>query len=361
MIKYLGSKRLLLPSILESVYAALPGGRGTVLDLFSGTARVGHALKGAGFAVIANDHLAYAHVLARCYVEADAEDVGAEAAELLGELGARPPKAGWFTELYAHRSRYLHPENAARIEAIREAIESLNARPLVRAVLLVSLLEAADRVDSTVGVQMAYLKRWAPRALKPLELRLPALLPRARSGPGRALCLDACDAASIEADLVYIDPPYNQHSYLGNYHVWETLVRWDQPEVYGVACKRIDCRERRSDFNRKSRCRAALNDVLSRIRAPKILVSFSDEGYIARDELETMLSSLGVCTVVEHPYRRYMGARIGIYNPRGERVGRVGALSNTEFLFLVERATGATGGGPLDKQPLDIHPTMRRP
>ncbi len=72
MIKYIGSKRALLPHILRVVAAAVPPGA-AVLDLFSGTARVGHALKRAGFRVLANDHNAYAHVLATCYVQADAE------------------------------------------------------------------------------------------------------------------------------------------------------------------------------------------------------------------------------------------------------------------------------------------------
>ena len=97
---------------------------------------------------------------------------------------------------------------------------------------------------------MAYLKDWAPRAFNDLELRLPRILPRARHGKGQAFCLDALEAAAtLEADIAYIDPPYNQHSYLANYHIWETLVRWDTPAHYGVACKRVDVRVRGSVFN----------------------------------------------------------------------------------------------------------------
>ena len=73
MIKYIGSKRTLVPVILEAVRRAADAR--TVLDLFSGTARVGHALKAAGYRVLSNDHNAYAAALARCYVQADAEDV----------------------------------------------------------------------------------------------------------------------------------------------------------------------------------------------------------------------------------------------------------------------------------------------
>ena len=71
MIKYLGSKRTLIGPIVAATRALAP--TGAVADLFSGTSRVGHAFKSAGYYVKANDHMAYAHCLARCYVAADAE------------------------------------------------------------------------------------------------------------------------------------------------------------------------------------------------------------------------------------------------------------------------------------------------
>lgn len=334
MIKYLGSKRLLLDAIVGAVRSVVP--RGTVLDLFSGTSRVGHALKRAGYRVIANDHNAYAHVLARCYVEADREDVEREARMLLAEFSRLPGRPGWFTETYCERARYFHPKNGARIEAIREAIAARGLRPELEAVLLTSLMEAADRVDSTTGVQMAWLKTWAPRATNDLELRLPDLLPRAPSGKGEAHRLDAIEAAGrYEADVAYLDPPYNQHSYLGNYHVWETLVLWDRPEVYGVACKRIDVRERISPFNRRTEARAAFERVLGALRARALVVSFNDEGYLDRATLESLLRARGTVSVIAHDYKRYVGAQIGIYNPRGQKVGSPGRLRNTEYLFVV--------------------------
>jgi len=193
-------------------------------------------------------------------------------------------------------------------------------------------MEAADRVDSTTGVQMAYLKRWAPRALGELTLRLPALVP----GPGEAYGLDALDAAArLEADVAYLDPPYNQHRYLGNYHVWESLVRWDRPEVYGVACKRVACRSYASDFNSRRRIGPALETLVATLRARHLVVSFSDEGHLSREALEAILGRRGHVAVAAVDAPRYVGAKIGIYNPRGERVGRPGRLRNTEYLFVV--------------------------
>ncbi len=343
VIKYLGSKRTLLKTIVDAVRAVAPTDRrATVLDLFSGASRVGHALKGAGFHVLANDHNAYAHTLAHCYVQADREAVLADAERLIAELSALPGTSGYFTETFCIRSRFIHPDNGRRIDAMRERIESLSLAPDLRAVLLVSLMEAADRVDSTTGVQMAYLKQWAPRALQPIRLRMPDVLP----GIGAACdahMLDAFDAAaSLAADVVYLDPPYNQHSYLGNYHVWESLIRWDKPEVYGIACKRMDCRERRSLFNSRPAFEGAMRRLLGAIRAPALIVSFSDEGYLPRQRMEALLAERigaipgggGLVQTFEHDYPRYVGARIGIYNPRGEKVGRISHLRNREFVYV---------------------------
>lgn len=333
MIKYLGSKRLLLPTILQAVQGV--AGTRTVLDLFSGTSRVGHALKRAGYRVLTNDHNAYAQVLGRCYVQADAEDVLADAERLLAELDALPGQPGWFTAQYCESARYLQPHNGARVDAIRDAIALKGLEPELESVLLVALMEAADRVDSTTGVQMAYLKQWAARSSNRLTLRLPDLLPRSGHGKGHAHGLDALQAADLEADVAYLDPPYNQHSYLGNYHVWESLVRWDKPEVYGVARKRIDVRERQSAFNAKRRFFEALGAVIRAVRAPTLVVSFSDEGYIARDAMVALLETRGRVRVLAHDYKRYVGAQIGIHNPRGEKVGKVSHLRNTEYLYVV--------------------------
>jgi len=334
MIKYIGSKRKMLPIVLRAV-RAVPDAR-VVLDLFSGTSRVGHALKGLGYCVHANDHNAYAHTLATCYVQADREDVLEDARKLVDEFNRLPGSPGYFTETFCIRSRYFQPKNGERIDAVRQAIEDKGLEPELKAVMLVSLMEAADRVDSTTGLQMAYLKRWAPRSFNDLELRVPKVLPRARHGKGAAYRMDALDAArQLEADVAYVDPPYNQHSYLGNYHVWESLVLWDKPEVYGVACKRVDCRDRRSAFNLKTKCHEAMAELMRSIKAPVLVVSFNNEGYFTREQMEALLSRRGTVQVIETDYKRYVGAQIGIYNPDGDRVGKVSHLRNKEYVYVV--------------------------
>ena len=336
MIKYIGSKRTLLPSLV-GILRAFPELR-HVADVFAGTSRVGHACKRAGLRVTANDHNAYAHCLAQCYVEADREDVEAEAEALLRELSALPGRPGWFTETYCVRSRFLQPHNGERVDAIREEIERKGLPPVLRAVVLTSLMEAADRVDSTCGLQMAYVKQWAPRSFNTLELRMPAVLPRVAAGPCRALRMDANAAVrELDVDVAYLDPPYNQHSYLSNYHVWESLVLWDAPEVYGVACKRVDCRDRKSEYNSKRRHVAAFADLVAAVQAPLLVVSFNNEGYQAREDLERLLSAHGEVFVITTDFKRYVGAQIGIYNPAGAKVGTISHLRNVEHIYLVAR------------------------
>jgi len=336
MIKYIGSKRPLLPSLVE-ILRGFPELH-SVADVFSGTSRVGHACKRAGLRVVANDHNAYAHCLAQCYVATDLEEVERDAELVLRELDGLPGRPGYFTQTYCIDARFFQPHNGERIDAIRERIDELSLSPALRSVALTSLMEAADRVDSTCGLQMAYVKRWAPRSFNQLSLRMPDVLPRVAHGRCEALQLDANEAVRrLDVDVVYLDPPYNQHSYLSNYHIWESLVLWDKPEVYGIARKRVDCRERKSDYNSRRLHHTAFEDLVAGTSAPLLVVSFNNEGYQSRPELERVLERHGHVFVVTKGFKRYVGAQIGIYNPGGDKVGQVSHLRNEEYVYLVVR------------------------
>lgn len=348
MIKYLGSKRALLPNLLQ-VITSLEEGPTTAMDLFSGTSRVGHCLKGAGFAVTSNDHNAYAHTLATCYVQADREKHEEAAQKLISELNSLAGSPGYFTETFCEKSRFFQPKNGARVDAIREEIERKGLDPELKAVVLTSLIEAADRVDSTVGVQMAYLKKWAPRAEKDMEMRVPFLLPRAKAGKGRAVQMEALDAVtSHAADICYMDPPYNQHKYLGNYHIWESLVLWDKPEVYGVACKRVDCKDRKSPFNSKPNAKEALSQVIRLCSSRHLVVSFNNEGYLSREDIEEMLQVYPYQKVIEFEHSRYVGSKTGIYSPSGNKVGKVSHTRNIEYVYVASQEEQAIATVPYE-------------
>jgi adenine-specific DNA-methyltransferase len=353
VIKYLGSKRKLVPRIValaEAVRAAAeapraaapadaPRGPWTVLDLFTGTTRVAQGLKQAGFEVTANDLASYSEVLAQAYIAVDAQCVDvARLQQQLDALNALPGVRGYFTRTFCEEARYVQPANGMRVDAIRARIDAIAADAAERAILLTALLEATDRVDSTTGLQMAYLKAWSARSHRPLRLRLPALL----AGPGRALRLDAREAVhealrtNATYDIAYLDPPYNQHSYYRNYHVWETLVRGDAPAAYGIARKREDCRTTRSVFNaRGGVAEAALGAVLAQVPARHVILSFSDEGFISLAALQGMLGArFAEVAGVPVRSRRYVGAKIGIYSKDGSLVGEPGHSMNTEWLFV---------------------------
>jgi len=342
VIKYLGSKRRLVPAL--TVLAQASGAR-SGLDLFCGTTRVAQAWKRLGVTMTAVDSARFAHVLARCYVATDplaSPDLAADLSSAIERLDALPGEPGYVTATFCEQARYFRPENGARVDAIRDAIERDYAGTDLWPLLVTSLVEAADRVDSTTGLQMAYLKQWSPRSHQRLTLRVPELL----AGPGRAILGDACALAGspglVEVDLAYLDPPYNQHRYDSNYHVWETIVAWDAPPHYGVARKREDLRDpsRRSAFNGRRTMPDALRRVVAAVRAGVIVLSYNNESWLGFEELRDLCAARGHVEVLAFDSARYVGARIGIHNPAGHKVGTVSHLRNTEYVLVAgERST----------------------
>jgi adenine-specific DNA-methyltransferase len=340
VIKYLGSKRALLP-VLGDIAARVEAK--TAVDLFTGTTRVAQEFKRRGITVTATDIATYSEVLSDCYIATDSSAIDLQELDNeLKRLAALPGKPGYFTRTFCEESRFFQPKNGARVDAIRDVLEAEYRDSPLFPILLTSLMLGADRVDSTTGVQMAYLKQWAPRAYNDLELRRPDLLP----GAGYAVRGDATKTVDeLETvDLMYLDPPYNQHRYFTNYHIWETLVRWDSPESYGIACKRIDSRddETKSVFNMRCQMAPAFQDVLRRANAEVVVVSYNDESWITAEQMMHGLREAGHEDVrmLAFDSKRYVGAQIGIYNPSGEKVGEVKKLRNIEYVFIA---------GPTDK------------
>jgi adenine-specific DNA-methyltransferase len=355
VIKYLGSKRLLLPHLGRVFCLAAAGNpHPFFLDAFSGTSRVGLLAKSLGFRVTAADYAYYAWYLAAAHVAAPEELLKKELPLLLEALQGVTPIDGYFTETYARRSRFFTVENAMKIDGIREAIdvwpefhsrdsESVtNGTPLLRAAALVALMEAADRVDSTVGLQMAYLKQYAKRAYDPLTLRMPDTTPTCIDRDGQPIRCRArrSDVFSVvqkqKYDIIYFDPPYNQHSYLGNYHIWETLALNDKPEVYGVACKRLDTKEHKSDFNSKVKGPPTLKRLIEEAsgQTQDLVLSYSSDAFVPAEEIRDWLQGnfQGV-VLLQVPHKRHVGSKIGIYDLKGNKVGDPGEEKNTEFVF----------------------------
>ena len=140
-----------------------------------------------------------------------------------------------------------------------------------------------------------------------------------------------------EVDLAYLDPPYNQHRYDSNYHVWETIVAWDAPAHYGVACKREDLRDP-GNAERLQRPpdhagRPGRGDRRAS-RAEVVVLSYNNESWLSFDELHELCAARGHVEVLAFDSARYVGARIGIHNPAGRKVGTVSHLRNTEYVLV---------------------------
>lgn len=333
MIKYLGSKRTLvgvLGAIAQASHAK------TAVDLFTGTTRVAQEFKRLGLDVIASDSATYSDILAKCYLEADANKVNLQ--ELAGKiayLNNLPGKSGYVTKNFCEEARFFQPKNGQRIDVIREELEANFKTDEHFPILLTSLMLAADRVDSTTGQHMAYLKNWSHRSKHDLELLVPELIP----GTGKSVLGLAEDVISelLEVDLLYMDPPYNQHRYFTNYHIWETLVRWDNPEPYGVAMKRIDSRSphTHSVFNKRKKMPPAFKDVITKAKAKTLVVSYNNESWVEPiDIAEALLQNHESVALLEFDYVRYIGSQIGIYNKSGAKVGSVGERKNKELIFI---------------------------
>ena len=333
MIKYLGSKRTLV-GVLGAIAQAADAK--TAVDLFTGTTRVAQEFKRQGLAVIASDSATYSDILAKCYLEADAEKVDlVSLSQKISYLNALPGRRGYVTKNFCEEARFFQPKNGQRIDAIREELEASFKTDIDYPILLTALMLAADHVDSTTGQHMAYLKNWSHRSGNDLELLVPDLIP----GTGKSVLGLAEDVVTDlpEVDLLYMDPPYNQHRYFTNYHIWETLVRWDNPEPYGIAMKRIDSREAHthSVFNKRKKMPPAFKDVITKAKAKTVVVSYNNESWVEPiDIAEALLKNHESVALLEFDYKRYIGSQIGIYNKSGAKVGSVGERKNKELIFI---------------------------
>ena len=332
MIKYLGSKRTLIPVLSQLGQAS---GAKTALDLFTGTTRVAQAFKKLGMTVTASDVASYAECFGKTWIELDSEAVNrGELAEALDQLESLPGKEGYFTQKFCIEARYFQPKNGERVDAIRERIETDYRDSWMYYPLLTSLILGADRVDSTTGIQMAFLKGWASRSGNRLELRDPELLP----GVGSSIRGDALEIVKDlpAVDLAYLDPPYNQHRYFSNYHIWESLVRWDKPDTYGIANKRLDARdaEMKSPFNSKKTMSKALAQLVDDLKCDTMVLSYNNESWLSRDDLMYIASKRGHVEILDFDFKRYVGSQIGVFNKAGERVGNPGAKRNIEHIVI---------------------------
>jgi len=378
IIAYIGNKRRLLPLIGEALEAAsggpLDGLR--LADPFSGSGIVSRYARSRGMRVLANDWEPYARVLARAWLEPVPEDIPRlfggeqgldEAVDAMNALPPPSPEECYLARYYAPASDRIEDAdyrterlfytrgNALRLDAARNSLERTAATSKIPlsgddadlrfCLLLAPILYAAATQVNTSGVFKAYHKGFGGhgrdalgRITRPIRFQSPVVVDRE---PGRVLCGDANaladEGAFADADAVYLDPPYNQHQYGSNYHLLNTLVRWDRiPEPLELdstgrlrrkAAIRPDWVRTRSAYCTRRGASDAFDGLLDALQAPALLVSYSTDGIIPFERLRRRCEAYGRLRILVRPYATYRGGRQSA--ARRDR--------NLEFIMIVER------------------------
>lgn len=341
-----GSKRRLIGNILEVIYNQSDGTVHSVCDLFTGTTRVAYSLKQQGMNVHANDLATYSYQFAKTYIGTDKDSIDQGLLQRkIDYLNSLEGVDGFITQHYSREARFFQEKNAKRIDAIRPEIDKIADNENEHAILLTSLLLAADKVDSTVATHLAYLKQWAARSNNDMHLVMPRLL----RGTGSASNLEAEEYVTTQDtskfDLVYLDPPYKTVAYFRTYHIWETITRGDRPELAGVPNRRADEKAFKTGFNSKKTVVDTMDNLFKNIDSRYLLMSYSDEGDVSIDTITALLDSVGRKTkLIPVQHDRYIGHSVGRNDKTGKKTGQVGGRTgeskkakNIEYLIWSEK------------------------
>ena len=357
-VKYAGSKLKLLPHILQ---LAKRTNAKTVLDGFSGTTRVSQAFAKAGYRVLCNDIATWSEVFGVCYLLNRKSK--ADYIELIEHLNTLLPKNGWFTAHYGGRATAAQRDglkkpwqvhNTRKLDAIREEIDRLPLTRVERAVALTSLILALDRVDSTLGHFVSYLKEWSPRSFNELTLEVPNLFCTEKQHEvSRRDIFELVNDRTV--DLAYYDPPYGSNNekmppsrvrYASYYHLWSTVCLNDKPELFGKALRRKDTSDtlassvfeefRRNGSTGRFIAVEAIERLIRNTRAQWIILSYSSTGRATAGELNEILrSNSSLMEAVGIDYKRNVMAGMKWTHDWVQDAD----APNREFLFLIETNT----------------------
>ncbi|MFC1994991.1 DNA adenine methylase [Chloroflexota bacterium] len=344
LIPYIGNKRKLLPLIARGIHQTGCQG-GTFVDIFTGSTVVARLAKVLGMRVIVNDWEPFSYEIGRGTVALntipDFRALGG-VEQVFEHLNALPPFYGYIAHHLCplndeqpdpKRERmFFTRENGERIDTIREEIESWEREGKLsedeRAFLLSSLLYAVSYASNTSGVFKGFHNGWGGktgtalyRIRGHLRVNPPVLFDNNQSN--LALNQDAHSLAKNlpriigkRPDIVYIDPPYNQHPYGSNYHVLNTVALWDKPplnpsilvngKTHDKSAIRKDWRTtRRSPYNSQKEALPAFRKLVGDLDARWLLVSYSTDGTMPLDGLLTALAERGRLQVFVQKYKRY--------------------------------------------------------
>lgn len=352
IITYIGNKRSLLSFIGEAVSLVcnkLNKERLDIVDLFSGSGIVSRFLKQYSNKLIANDLEEYAYVLNKCYLANKSE---IDMNELISYYNYLKEKLneelveGFITELYAPRDIeniklgercFYTPRNAMYLDTARQLINNIPKE--YQHFFIAPLLTEASVKNNTSGVFKGFYKNSKTgigqfggnhedalsRIKKDIDLPFPVF-----SNYNSEVLLYQMDANELVkeldvVDLIYMDPPYNQHPYGSNYFMLNVINNYVRPkeisEVSGIPKE-----WHRSKFNQAREALKTFEALCQNAKARYLLISFNSDGFIKKNEMVEMLSKIGNVTVMEKNYNTF----------RGSRNLRKRDIYVKEYLYLVE-------------------------
>ncbi|MCR5479569.1 MAG: DNA adenine methylase [Ruminococcus sp.] len=320
-MRYIGCKNLLL-DVINDVISTQTAGVSSVIDLFSGSGVVSKSFKSRGYRTISNDYLYFSYVMSKAEIELNKKPrfKGLDIKDPIGYLNALTLADSGFELdqcfIYNNYSpvgdckrMYFQPDNALKIDIIRLTIEQWKKGNLITNdeyyYLLSALINAVPFVANITGVYAAYLKYWDERTYKTLELTEPDIVSNGKKN--ECYNCDFSELLSKRCDLLYADPPYNSREYLPNYHILETIARYDYPEIHGVTGMR-NYDEQKSVFCKKNSVASAFEKMISNCQSKYMLISYNNEALIPTEELSDICMRYAVddsFRLFEYDYRRY--------------------------------------------------------
>lgn len=315
--RYLGNKYRLLPFI-RRVVAQNCRDIHIFADLFAGTGAVSSAFSN-DCAVITNDILYsnYLTNLAWFSNEGFDEDTVADFINFYNDIA--PHEENYMSENFA--DTYFSADDCRKIGFIRGHIEDSFAAGIIngreRALLVTSLMYAMDKIARTCGHYDAYRRGAAFDGH--ISLRFP-MAPQANNAANICHNRDINELApEVEADIIYLDPPYNSRQYCDAYHVLENVARWQQPELQGVA-RKMDRTGLKSDYCTR-RAGEAFSQLVGTLRCRYILLSYNNMGTkgddrsnarISDDEIMQALAARGRVAIFEEEHRPFSAGKSNI-------------------------------------------------
>ena len=308
-MNYIGSKYSLMDFLTEAITSVVGENAGNRIfaDLFAGTGVVGSTFKQKGYNVIANDIQYYSYVLNR-HLIGNNPPIKAEQVDYLNALKGTE---GFVYKNYCQGSgsgrMYFTDENGMKCDSIRIELERLkNCGEIDEAqyyYLLASLINSIDKYANTASVYGAFLKKVKKSAAKEFKLEL---LPVVGGNEHNEVFNEDINSLihRINGDILYLDPPYNARQYCTNYHVLETIARYDYPELHGKS----GLREYQAQKSKYCSTRTVVEEFDDLIRSADfqyIFLSYNNEGLMPFDVIRQTMEQYGEYTMFDTDYKRF--------------------------------------------------------